>query len=121
MSEYLRIGGVRSGTASGVEATAPRRIWHSKPFCQHRKGFTSFAMQTRLAVGYLRFCGRSYLKACRNRNPQRALDSDFDLSEVAVQTENESEFNLEQFQQRLNELPDNYRFVLLISYLEGKS
>ena len=64
---------------------------------------------------------RLFLKACRQRKPQTAVDSDFELEELAVEQENHREFDIEQLQQRLNELPENYRLSLLMFYFEGKS
>lgn len=63
----------------------------------------------------------TFLKMCRKRKPLLETDSDWVIGEVVDAKDDEQPFDTEQLQQRLDELPESYRVVLLMFYFEQKS
>lgn len=63
----------------------------------------------------------AFFKLCRKRRPVLAADTEVEMELVEEVVESDQPFDLERLQQRLNELPEIYRTILLMFYFEGKS
>jgi len=62
-----------------------------------------------------------FLKLCRKRFPVSACDTNFEIGQIIDAGPPDVPFDIERLQQRLLELPENYRVALLMFYFEGKT
>lgn len=62
-----------------------------------------------------------YLKSCRRRSPPALAMTGLDLGEVPAGEADEPEFDQERLQGALDELPDEFKLVLLMFYFEDCS
>lgn len=63
----------------------------------------------------------AFFRLCRKRRPVLEVDTEFEMAAVVGELNDEQPFDLECLQQRLEELPDGYRMVILMFYFEEKS
>ena len=63
----------------------------------------------------------SFLRTCRKRTPHNEADTELPMHEVEADQNEDSPFDLEHLQRRLDELPESNRIALLMFYFEGKS
>ncbi len=62
----------------------------------------------------------AFFRLCRKRQPVLESDAEMDMGSV-VEEETDESFDLERLQERLGELHENFRLVLLMFYFEEKS
>ena len=74
------------------------------------------------ALGWLfQILRTAFFKLCRKRQPVLEADMELGMDSVVAEQNDDQPFDLDCLQQRLRELPENYRLVLLMFYFEEKS
>lgn len=63
----------------------------------------------------------SFLRTCHKRTPRIEADIELPMHEVEAEQREDSPFDLEHLQRRLDELPETNRVALLMFYFEGKT